>query len=159
HGAVMTDAQLTSQIGSTLQLLAPAGSVVEVRALNVAGRNRIDSGYFDNPEQAAKAVARIDGKADGIHFTLNPCNPALLARAANRIKEYAKTTTSDHDIERRKWFLVDADPVRPKDISSTDAEHAAAHTRALAIREWLGALNWPLPVLADSGNGYHLLYP
>src|SRR5262249_12683439 len=53
---------------------------------------------------------------------------------------------------------IDADPVRDPLISATDGEKAAALDTALAVREFLRARQWPEPVLADSGNGFHLLY-
>lgn len=135
------------------------GQVVELRVMNVDGRtNRTDSGYFDNLDALAAAAARYSGRAPAVYMTLNPVHPALLARAANRMREYAKTTTSDNDILHRIWFKVDCDAVRPSDISSTDAEHEAALTRAKQVADWLGGRGWPLPIFADSGNGAHLLY-
>jgi len=76
----------------------------------------------------------------------------------NRLKDRVKTTTSDKDIVRRDWFPLDFDPVRPADISSTDAEHDAALQRAEACASWLRSRGWPAPVAADSGNGGHRLY-
>jgi hypothetical protein len=68
-------------------------------------------------------------------------------------------TTSDADIIRRRWFPVDIDPVRPSGVSSTDEEHQATLARAVEISEFLGReQGWPAPVMADSGNGAHLLY-
>jgi hypothetical protein len=60
---------------------------------------------------------------------------------------------------RRRWILIDCDPVRPSGISSTDAEHGAALARARTIRDALVADGWPSAgiVLADSGNGGHVL--
>ena len=86
-------------------------------------------------------------------------NKALLARAVNRFVERAKPTTSDADILHRRWLLVDFDPVRPAQISSTELEHSAALALAREAREWLAELGMPLTsmVLADSGNGAHLL--
>jgi hypothetical protein len=55
-------------------------------------------------------------------------------------------------------FFLDADPRRPKGISATDAEHAAALAKAAAVRDFLRAEGWPDPIEADSGNGGHLLY-
>jgi P4 family phage/plasmid primase-like protien len=43
-------------------------------------------------------------------------------------------------------------------VSSTDAEKAVSHERALACRAWLLNRAWPPPILGDSGNGFHLLY-
>jgi putative DNA primase/helicase len=90
---------------------------------------------------------------------MNIINPDLLARAANRIEEKPKSTTSDKDIVRRCKLLVDLDPERPTDVSSTDIEKEAAREHAEAILEYLAGRGWVAPVVADSGNGYHLLYP
>ncbi len=157
----MTDRlALKPTIIADLKPLWQSGQVAEVRILGAAGRsNRTDSGYFNDPDALANAIATkgYNGAAN-IYWTLNPVNHALLARASNRIKEYAKDTTKDADIERRCWLLVDADPERSAGISSTDAEHQAAHERAQAIRTELRKRDWPEPVYADSGNGAHLLY-
>jgi hypothetical protein len=117
------------------------------------------SGYFDDHEALAKAIFSAESiyKADGIYYTLNTINPALLARACNRLKERAQHTTADNDVVRRRWLPVDLDPVRPAGISSSDEEHAAAIERARLIARDM-AKEWGLPILGDSGNGAHLLY-
>lgn len=151
-----------SDIEAVAQQLAPLltqGQVVELRVMEVDGRtNRTDSGYFDNLDDLARYAVSYSGRAPAVYMTVNPVHPALLARAANRMREYAKSTTSDTDILHRQWFLVDCDPVRPSDIASTDIEHEAALTRARQIADWLTSRGWPLPIFADSGNGAHLLY-
>ena len=53
---------------------------------------------------------------------------------------------------------MDCDPARPADSNATDAEKAAAWDPALRVRGFLTARGWPAPAVADSGNGYHLLY-
>ena len=58
----------------------------------------------------------------------------------------------------RRWLLVDADPVRDPHVSATETEKRTAHEIAQQIRADLAAQGWPAPILADSGNGYHLLY-
>jgi hypothetical protein len=93
-----------------------------------------------------------------VYVTINPVLPDLLARAANRIERKAAFTTADHDIVRRCRLLLDFDAARPAGISSTDEEHAAALDRTRMCRDWLTSLGFPLPVLADSGNGGHLVY-
>ena len=47
---------------------------------------------------------------------------------------------------------------RPKGISATDAEHEAALQLALRIKKDLSGKGWPEPLIADSGNGGHLIY-
>jgi len=144
-----------------LTLLIEPGSVAELRAIGADGR--ISSGYFDDPARMAAAAEVLDTSAEfsGIYLTLNPVNPALHARRANRVQARLgrkDATTADGDIVRRRWLPVDVDPVRPSGISATADEHRAACRTARAICEALTELGWPRPIVADSGNGGHLLY-
>src|SRR6266487_5312052 len=131
----MTAAQAVEQITAGLAVLVEPGSTVELRVPMRPGRTI--SGYFDDLDAMAQAAARLSGHHPGIYFTANPVNPALLARAANRIGDYAKLTTGDHDIIRRRWLPLDLDPVRPAGIASTDAEHEIALERARQVRRHL----------------------
>lgn len=151
--------QQMAAIQKALAVMARPGQVIEVRIVGVDGRKgRVDSGYFDNFEQLARVIPSYKRRAEGIYITLNPVNPALLARAANRIKPWSTLTTADTDILYRQWLPIDIDPIRPAGISSTHEEHEAAHEKALAIGYALAGCGWPSPVYADSGNGAHLLY-
>lgn len=147
------------EILRTWHIFRLPGEVLELR-IPGAGKSRTISGYFDDAQKLAGAVAEFaDNGFPGIFFTINPTNPDLLARAANQCKEYAKSTTSDADIIAIHWLPIDCDPQRPSGISSTDAEHEAAISRAREVRRWLiDDLGWPADafVLADSGNGAHL---
>jgi hypothetical protein len=140
-----------------LDLLTVPGEVREVRIPKWDGRNTA-SGYFDDPARMVDAVAEWDGRAN-VYLTLNPVAPALLARAANRIEDKARSTTGDADIVERRWVLVDVDPVRPAGISASEAERMAAQDTARAIRLYLHQLAWAEPIVVMTGNGYALLYP
>lgn len=137
------------------------GEVLEVRVPK-AGKYKTISGYFDNPTDFVKWVggAAEDSTRQfpGYYFTVNPPRPDLLARACNRLKLYAETTTTDADITALHWLPIDLDAKRPAGISSTDVEHEAAIIKAREIRCWLIEQGWPASafVLADSGNGSHL---
>ncbi|MFZ4576573.1 MAG: hypothetical protein ACOYN0_19490, partial [Phycisphaerales bacterium] len=139
------------------------GTVTELRALNASirgdHRNGTISGYFDCPEKLAISLKSLT-LARGVYFVPNRVNPQLLARACNRLRFTAKADplTGDKDILHRLWLPIDLDPVRPSGIGSTDDEHAAAHDRAIAVRDNLRSRGWPEPIFADSGNGAHLLY-
>ncbi len=145
-------------IHNALLNLVAADQVVEMRVLGINGKKRTDSGYFNDLERLAKVATSYEGRAEGIYFTVNPVNPALIARANNRVKEYAEHTTSDNDILKRITLPIDFDPVRPAGISANTTEKEAALRRAWACRAWLTAQGWPEPIFADSGNGAHLLY-
>src|SRR5690606_11804818 len=95
----------------------------------------------------------------GIYIIPNPISPPLLARAQNRIRDIRKEAlTGDGDIIRRTWLLIDLDPGRPAGISSSEVEHRAAIEKAEQIRHDLHGQRCSEPMLADSGNGAHLLY-
>ncbi|MGO9056946.1 MAG: phage/plasmid primase, P4 family [Candidatus Binataceae bacterium] len=149
------------EIQRALNLLCPENGIIEIRGLNVGKYKQTHSGYYDRAhlQDAAKDAARLSSFASGVYTPINVINPDLLARAANRIEEKPRSTTSDKDIVRRCKLLVDLDPERPTDVSSTDIEKEAARERSEAVRDYLADRGWVAPVVADSGNGYHLLYP
>lgn len=152
------------------ELFFHPGEVVEIRALGLAGKNRawadyarkndVVSGYFDNAEDFAKAALALDAaKAKGVYFTLNPCDPALLARAKNRLIASPKATTTDQNIKCIRWLPFDLDPDRPSEISATDQEVEAARILMEDIAAWLeDQMGFLKCIRAFSGNGYHVLY-
>lgn len=153
----------TDEVRRTLQLLLPAGQVTELRILDAVTTSdrwpHTAAGYFDD---AAQLIAALDSvrSAKAFYIVPNPVNPALLARAVNRIRRADKGgTTSDNDVIARRWLLIDCDPQRPAGISATGAEHDAALDRCRKIWSALHYnYGWPEPIAADSGNGGHLLY-
>jgi hypothetical protein len=122
------------------------------------GKKGIVSGWFKDPEVAAKLAGQI--KAEGIYTTLNPCKEAIHARAENRLKA-SIDRTADKDIAKIANLLidVDVDPGGVVGVSSTDKEHQAALEMAQIIMADLTKGGWPDPMPGDSGNGAHLLYP
>ncbi len=147
---------LKEELTETFEVINPDPKFVEVRILQ-SGKGTV-SGYFNDPEILAKAVGKYDGR-NNVFITLNEIDQNLAARAKNRFKEWAKETTTDQDIVRRKWILVDFDPKRPSGISSTDEELNAAGDHMKKVKKFLAGMDFPEPVVAMSGNGYHLLYP
>ena len=152
------------EIRRTYQLLVSPGQIVEIRALEASTQPNSRylatySGYFDNLNDLL-AQLRTIRRATGIYITLQPCHPDLLHRAKNKLVERNKrdTATSDSQIIRYAWLPIDSDPERIAGISSTNEEHVQAIAHSQVIREALQAEGWPAPILADSGNGSHLLY-
>ena len=149
------------EIRAGLETLWTPGGVHEIRALNVCGRRkRVDAGWFDDLGRAAEAALKLDEiGATGIYLTANPCDPSLLARANNRIIEWAEQTTTDNEIIGRKWFPGDFDPHRLSGISATEEEKQAGITLAETAEEMLRArYGWPYPLIMDSGNGCYRLF-
>lgn len=146
------------EIKRAVSLLFPPGDVVEVRALSDF---KTYSGYFKNFDRlAAEALALESAGVNGIYVTLNKVNPVLFSRRADRVKALSKkdATTSDADIVRRNFLPVDIDPIRPSGLSSSDDEHDYALLMAGRVADFLAGLGFSEPVIADSGNGAHLLY-
>jgi hypothetical protein len=146
-----------AEIRHALELLVEPGSVVELRVPKTRRRGTI-SGYFNDWDALAHHADALSGQAEGVYITANPVAPDL-ARCANHVVDFARHTTTDADIIRRRRLLIEFDPCRASGISSTDIEHQAALDRARRVRDWLGARGRVGSILADSGNGGHLLYP
>jgi hypothetical protein len=147
-----------------LRLFVEPGSVHELRILNVVDNPNYPSfavaGWFDHEhlDALAKTALAWTGRAEGCYVTINPVVPDLLSRAANRVKKKQRQLTADADILRRTGLVFDADPVRTAGISATEAEKALARGRIDQLKEELNRRGWPVPILADSGNGYHARY-
>ena len=125
--------------------------------LRIMDGKRVYSGYFDDPE---KAIANLKSLRceKSCYIVLNDINEACRSRAQyNKFIENAKTT-SDTDIIGYAWLFIDFDPVRPADVSSSDIELAVAKDKCDEVKEYLKKVGFSDPLVAMSGNGYHLLY-
>lgn len=128
------------QIRHALALLIAPGDRHELRALPSARSRTIDG---NDPDGATEIAASLGDEQ--VYYSLNPIRPD--APRANK-----KTVT------HRRWFLIDVDTIRPKDVSASDDEKARCGSVANAILGHLIDLEWPAPLMIDSGNGWHLLY-
>ena len=152
-------------IAEFLRLLHREGDCFEVRAPKSserAGRSYLATwaGYYNDIDIAAAQIAELDDEraAPAIYVTLNPVNPALLARHNNHMQFNARDLTKAGDVVGRRTLLLDFDPARPSAISSTYDEWMAALELAATVRDALSDVGWPDPVFGSSGNGAHLLY-
>jgi hypothetical protein len=143
-----------------LDALFEHDNVVELRAFH-KGKKRVDAGYFDGEhrEELANQAARLNAAGAAVYVTLNQIDAQLLGRYCNRIEQFAAATVTDANVTRRRWLLLDFDPVRPKDTSATDVQLEAAHQKARECAKYLKDAAWPDPLTGQSGNGWHLLYP
>ena len=159
--------------GKVFEKFFKPGEVTEIRAFGLDGRRKgvwegfagggIMYGYFDNADDFGRAAETLDkAKAEGIYFVLNPVDPALLARANNRLKGAGRKsrTTSDLEVVCLRWLYIDLDPVRPVGISSDQDELDKALELKEEIRAWLIEKNFFTDkeiIGGMSGNGGHLL--
>jgi hypothetical protein len=160
-------------VAGWLAILIDPGQVAELRvpkATKPGSKRPVNIVRFYEAGQLkemAREALKLSGHAPGIYFTLNPVRPELAG---------GKRSAADADIVGRRRLLIDCDPKRDPaaldaarqaakeqgrdfdGISATDAEKAASLETALAIRSALKARGWPDPIVADSGNGTHLIY-
>lgn len=150
----------TAAMLQALNVLFEPSDIIELRAF-AKGRKRTDAGYFDGDhrQDLAEHAARLNRNGAAVYITLNTIDPQLLGRYCNRVQDYADATATDANVTRRRWLLIDLDPKRPKNTAATDAQVAKAKVMASDIYAFLRDANWPAPIVAESGNGFHLLYP
>ena len=142
------------QIYETLYIFGRDNGLFEIRTFK--GDKPVFSGYF---KDIPNLLEKIENTNDVWYFVLNEINEGCYARTQSEdIQKYTEKSTSDGDITARNWILIDCDPSRPAGVSSTDGEKEYAHKTAVRVYKWLKTQGFEDPVIADSGNGYHLLY-
>ena len=128
-----------------LALLASPHEPIALRGLWQP--NRAEEVHFRDHAAALDWLARHDGRR-ALYAVLNPLKPD------------AVPNVTDTQIAALRWFPLDADPKRPADTASTNAELQAAQDKMAAL---LAFLETHIPdlsasvVQALSGNGAHAL--
>lgn len=150
----------TLAIENGVKSLFPAGQIVELRAMKTDGT--ILSGLYTDHIRLTDDIRFLNSDATfkAIYTTLNPVRKSWLDAGEMAVNGYRRATkaTKDADIDRRTWLLIDLDPVRPSNTSSTDSELAKAEELMLRVANYLNDQRWPRPFICESGNGMHLLY-
>ena len=171
----MTKKKLKSEIEKSLTLLH-AGNPVELMYLGPDDNGKDVRGfaYFTDYAAAAELAAGYNGDGN-IFVNLNTFTawPDLPFKQfeEERCFCYADKASGIRavrgaDIKKRRWLLIDVDPIRMdadgtrlEHVSATDEESAAAKAMAEDIRAYLtNSFDFPEPVFCCSGNGWHLLY-
>lgn len=127
--------------------------LVEVRVIG----DKVYSGYFKDADKLVDALKPFS--RENIYFVFNDIAEGCYDREQQECFRMSKNTTSDADITDRKWLLIDVDPVRPTGVGSTNEEKGEARDVGLKVFKFLRDIGFSSPISADSGNGFHLLYP
>ena len=146
-----------SEVSRAIKVLQEPGAVFEVRAIGTAKKD-ILSGYFRDAESFLAASKTINLRNRNMYITLGRVKDECYARTQSDHFVQSPQTTSDSEITAYRWLFIDFDPVRATGISSSDAELAKAHDLANRAQGYLKTMGFPAPIVAMSGNGYHLLY-
>ena len=143
-------------IRKALNILKPNGELFEIRIL--AKPKKTLSGYFKNIDLAIEELEKQNLRNANVFWTLNVINDGCYDRNQHDKFEVPENTTQDKEIMGYKWLLVDLDPVRVTGTSSTDKQLNLAKSKARTVSAYLKRQGFEEPVVAMSGNGYHLLY-
>jgi len=146
------------ELEKTIELLHPPREkhIVELRIPKC--NNGVASGYYTNYSKLAEDAHKFDGDCEAIYITLNPISEQLRPLVTNSYKKYSKNTTKSTNIAEIEWLFIDFDPKRASGISSSDKEKNYAFKKLNIVKSYLKEKGFPDPIIADSGNGYHLLY-
>jgi hypothetical protein len=135
------------------RLFADAGTV----ELCHMAHGRIWPTWHTDTDSLLAAASRV-ADTGNLFTTLNRLDPgALDAHLAGRQGSQV-ARTPDACVHRYTRLFFDFDPERPKGQSSTADELAAAQARAMGLVTKLAAIGWPHPLVAMSGNGWHVQY-
>lgn len=139
------------KIRKALDLLFRTGDVVEVRALHPQDMPVV--GRIPHGDGLQHVLETYDQLGDyDLYYVLNPVSlpPSLMKEFNFGAKKV--------DVPWRRWFLLDADPVRAAKIA-TQEQFDSAREAISKAKAWLETRGWSSIVAASSGNGCHLVVP
>ncbi len=137
------------------RLMADAG---QVELCHMAG-GRIRSTWHQDTDSLLIEATQAEGTGN-LFTSLNRIDPGALAAHRQQAAQAGRASprTTDACVSRYTRIFFDLDPARPTGQSSAEDELTAAHVRAHGLRSRLAVLGWPEPLMARSGNGWHLQY-
>lgn len=134
--------------------------LTEARILAKSGKQTYESsGYFKDVDSFLAAIKCYQKPGQGIYSPINEIDEYCYSLAQHdKILDKVEKSTADKDITGRKFFFVDLDPIRPTGVNSTDEELGYAKEKLREVGVFLRDLGFESPIVAMSGNGYHLYY-
>jgi len=145
-----------NEIRKSIAVLKPNGTLFEIRVVYEDKRNF--SGYFRDAETLIRQLKTLPDGNHNVYMTLNNIKDACYSRVQRDCFVKNAPTTSDIDIESYAWMLIDLDPSRPKGTSANDVELDASRQIANKVYSYMKSVGFASPIVANSGNGVHLLY-
>lgn len=144
------------QVRKCIRMMKTDGQTFEIRI--IGGKVPV-SGYFRDVDTAIAELKKQNLKGCNVYMTLGNLNPACYSRSQkDKFMEYTKASTSDNDVIGYDWLMVDLDPTRPKDTSSSEEEIKQSKELADKIFHFMSQIGFEKPLVAMSGNGFHLMY-
>jgi putative DNA primase/helicase len=148
--AVSTNPTAVSEIHETLSLLFHEGDAIIVSYL-VANNDRMAKSAFTSIDGAAGFAESLDQDpaVTNIYVNLQHLKPG-------------STTDKRQDVASYVRFLVDIDRRNKKvdgvRVNATEEERASLRKTADEVTKWVSGILGAHPLVADSGNGFHLCW-
>jgi hypothetical protein len=134
------------------------GELVEVRFL---GPHRWAL-YTSDPTLIEASLVQSQVTGLDAYQTLNPVAPGTPEKHGVHADVLFQASrgqlSSDADIQRRAWLLLDSDVVKATGTAATEAQRKAAQDHSAELEGALTFEGWPRPLVFDSGNGTHRAY-
>lgn len=140
-------------ITHTIKIITERSNSFEISCFSRGEKSVPETRHFDKSEigQAVQWSMANNGKRD-VYININRIEEDYQQQHHSRIGE--------HDIDRRIWLLIDLDAEGGKKTNPPKENIDMAMAIAEQIKEDLETLYlWPKPLIAATGNGYHMLYP
>lgn len=137
----------------------------EIRGIgNVDGKHRSYSGWFASVGGLMSALEQMEYLNLNWYFVFNQIDSYQLDGKMKKGFCVEKFAISNHcicdiDIVRRKWVMLDFDPIRPSGTSSTFEQLSYASMTAKKVWDFLFHNGFYDYVGCVSGNGYHIMLP
>lgn len=143
---------ITPNYVRTVETLYQTGDHIELRGWTKKHDAYVGIYPFEDLPRAMQALDQIDGEdALDLYLCLNPTilDPRPFRAGAKG--------TWEHEVRCRRWFLLDGDTVTADKHIATDDEIATTIVTMGAAKGWLIEQGFEQVVLANSGNGVHLV--
>lgn len=151
----MLNQEQIQQIYKWWDVIKNNGDLVEIRCI---GDKVTYSGYYKNIDNLIRDVSEHDDC--NVYFTVNPIMESCHGRPqCEKMVKNPKNTTTDAEIIGRSWVFIDFDCKKVTNVNSTNEEKEYAHQKALEVYRFLKKEGFNEPIITDSANGYHALYP
>lgn len=141
------------KILDTIKIITSRAHGFEISCFTRGDKSVIDTKYFkkEDIKNAVQWVMSNNGKRE-VYVNINRIEEDYVQERHSRI--------SDNDIDKRLWLLIDLDAEGGKKTNPPQSNIDMAGAIAEQIKEDMASLYlWPDPLIASTGNGFHMLYP
>jgi putative DNA primase/helicase len=114
------------------------------------------TGYYSNFKQLATFLDEWDdGNIEACYICTNPADPSKVV-VTNSMEKGQQSLKHDGVLYRHN-LLIDIDTIKASDIATEGEKEKSAEIRDMIV-EFLLDQAFPEPLVAGSGNGWHLIY-